>query len=132
MADRTGQSADRYRTTTGSSSKTPVRKRDVRADTRKGTWLTAKQLERKRASAREAQRTKEHIINLEHQFTHLSTKVKRMDEVLQRNAALEAEISHVQHQLSIMIRNRLHYPGSNAKPHPRSLSRWLTRRGTQV
>ncbi|KAL1963621.1 hypothetical protein VTN77DRAFT_7942 [Rasamsonia byssochlamydoides] len=88
-----------------------LRKRDSRAGTRKVTSLTAEQLERKRANDREAQRTirqrtKEHIENLEQQVAELSAKGEQMDRVLERNAALEAEIAHLRQQLAMLSNRR--------------------------
>ncbi|KAL1986449.1 hypothetical protein VTN96DRAFT_6369 [Rasamsonia emersonii] len=102
------------RKTAGSGTESTGRKRDSRAGTRKVTSLTAEQLERKRANDREAQRTirqrtKEHIENLEHQVAELSAKGEQMDRVLQRNAALEAEIAHLRQQLSMLSGRRSMY-----------------------
>lgn len=93
----------------GSSGK----KRDSRAGMRKVTSLTAEQLERKRANDREAQRTirartKEHIENLEQQVAELSAKGQQVDRVLERNAALEAEIAHLRQQLAMMTSRQLY------------------------
>ncbi|KAH8698844.1 hypothetical protein BGW36DRAFT_151334 [Talaromyces proteolyticus] len=95
------------RTSNTSSRDAAGKKRESRAGTRKVTSLTAEQLERKRANDREAQRTirartKEHIENLEHQVAELSAKGEQVDRVLQRNAALEAEIAHLRQQLAMM------------------------------
>lgn len=102
------------RKTTGSGTDSTGRKRDSRGGTRKVTSLTAEQLERKRANDREAQRTirqrtKEHIEKLEHQVAELSAKGEQMDRVLQRNAALEAEIAHLRQQLSMLGGRRSAY-----------------------
>jgi phage I-like protein len=99
------------RKTVGSRTESPGRKRDSRAGTRKVTSLTAEQLERKRANDREAQRTirqrtKEHIENLEHQVAELSAKGEQMDRVIERNAALEAEIAHLRQQLVMLSNSR--------------------------
>lgn len=94
-----GSSGNGSETTTG-------RKRESRAGTRKVTSLTPDQLSRKRANDREAQRTirrrtKQHIEHLEQQVAALSAKGEHMDNVLQHNAALEAEIAHLRSQLSV-------------------------------
>jgi hypothetical protein len=122
--NRAAQSPGARRQNTGSGSETAAagRKRDSRAGTRKVTSLTAVQLERKRANDREAQRTirqrtREHIENLEHQVAELSAKGEQMDQVIQRNAALEAEIAHLRQQLTIMSSSRPLYPGRQ-EPHP--------------
>lgn len=95
------------RKTTSGSTEGGGRKRDSRAGTRKVTSLSAEQLERKRANDREAQRTirqrtKEHIEKLESQVAELSARDEQIDRVLERNAALEAEIAHLRQQLSIL------------------------------
>ncbi|OKL56057.1 hypothetical protein UA08_08612 [Talaromyces atroroseus] len=94
--------------------KSSTKKRDSRAGMRKVTSLTAEQLERKRANDREAQRTirartKEHIERLEHQVADLTAKGQQVDRVLERNAALEAEIAHLRQQLAMMTSRQL-YP----------------------
>lgn len=91
------------------------RKRESRAGTRKVASLTAEQLERKRANDREAQRTirqrtKEHIEQLERQVAELRARDEQMDNVLRRNAVLEAEISRLRHQLAVVMSSRPLYP----------------------
>ncbi|KAJ9299137.1 hypothetical protein DTO271G3_3379 [Paecilomyces variotii] len=85
---------------------TAGKKRESRIGGRKVTSLTAEQLERKRANDREAQRTirqrtKDHIEHLERRVADLSAKEEQFDNVLRRNAALEAEITHLRHQLAM-------------------------------
>lgn len=87
------------------------RKRESRAGTRKVTSLTPEQLERKRANDREAQRTirqrtKEHIERLERQVAELRANGEQFDNILRRNAALEAEIAHLRHQLAMVMNSR--------------------------
>ncbi|KAL4975670.1 hypothetical protein BDW66DRAFT_65852 [Aspergillus desertorum] len=82
------------------------KKKETRAGTRRVTSLTAEQLERKRANDREAQRTirqrtREHIERLELQVAELKAKGDKFDEVVRRNALLEAEIRALRHQLSM-------------------------------
>jgi myosin heavy subunit len=101
------------RKTTSGSTEGGGRKRDSRAGTRKVTSLSAEQLERKRANDREAQRTirqrtKEHIEKLESQVAELSAENEQMDRVLERNTTLEAEISHLRQQLSILSNRPFH------------------------
>lgn len=91
----------------------PPRKRESRSGTRKVSHLSAEQLERKRANDREAQRsirqrTKEHIEHLEHQVSLLQAQVaelrprsERFDELVQQNAALQAEVNRLKVQLGI-------------------------------
>jgi cell division protein FtsB len=91
---------------------TAGKKRESRPRTRKVTSLTAEQLERKRANDREAQRTirqrtKEHIEQLERQVADLSVRGEQMDGLLQRNAALEREISYLRQQLAAIGSGRL-------------------------
>lgn len=81
------------------------KKRELRAGARKVTSLTAEQLERKRANDREAQRTirlrtKEHIEGLESQVAQMKAKVEQYDGLVQRNAALTADIRRLEHQLA--------------------------------
>ncbi|KAJ9247367.1 hypothetical protein DTO207G8_8147 [Paecilomyces variotii] len=85
---------------------TAGKKRESRIGSRKVTSLTAEQLERKRANDREAQRTirqrtKDHIEHLERRVADLSAKEEQFDNVLRRNAVLEAEITHLRHQLAM-------------------------------
>ncbi|KAN0079583.1 putative bZIP transcription factor [Elaphomyces granulatus] len=91
---------------------TAGKKRESRPRTRKVTSLTAEQLERKRANDREAQRTirqrtKEHIEQLERQVADLSVRGEQMEGLLQRNAALEREISYLRQQLAAIGSGRL-------------------------
>lgn len=96
----------------GSKDEEPLRKREVRLETRKVSALSLKQLERKRANDREAQRsvrqrTKEHIELLENQVTDLQMQVaalrprsERCGFLVKRNASLEEEVNRLRHQLS--------------------------------
>ena len=84
------------------------RRRESRVGGRKVTTLSAEQLERKRANDREAQRTirqrtKEHIEHLEQQVAELKAKAEQFDEVVQRNAALEEEITRLRQQLAMVV-----------------------------
>lgn len=86
--------------------------KESRPGIRKVTSLSAEQLERKRANDRLAQRsirqrTKEHIESLEGQISMLQAQVAEMRsqsegyvELLQRNTALQDEVSRLRHQLA--------------------------------
>ncbi|RMJ26410.1 B-zip transcription factor [Aspergillus sp. HF37] len=83
------------------------KKRELRAGGRKVTTLSARQLERKRANDREAQRTirqrtKEHIEFLEHQVDDLKVKRDQFDDVVRRNGALEDELTQLRQQLAML------------------------------
>lgn len=65
------------------------------------------QLERKRTKDREAQRivrqqTKEHIENLKRQAAEPSEEKEQLDQALQRNSELEAQIATLQRQVTHM------------------------------
>ncbi|CAG7931614.1 unnamed protein product [Penicillium olsonii] len=94
------------------SSQEPPKRRESRSGTRKVSTLSTEQLERKRANDREAQRlirqrTKEHIEQLEAQVTTFQSQIEdmrlrteRFDEVIQRNAMLEDEMSRLKQQIA--------------------------------
>ncbi|KAJ5361739.1 hypothetical protein N7541_002583 [Penicillium brevicompactum] len=94
------------------SSQEPPRRRESRSGTRKVSTLSTEQLERKRANDREAQRsirqrTKEHIEQLEAQVASFQSQIEEMrlrtdrfDEVMQRNALLEEEMSRLKQQIA--------------------------------
>lgn len=102
------------------------KKRELRAGGRKVTTLSARQLERKRANDREAQRTirqrtKEHIEFLEHQVGDLKAKGDQFDDVVRRNAALEDELTRLRQQLG-MLADRQPYAANHGKlPCPCSM-----------
>ena len=80
-----------------------TKERKSRAGTRSVTTLSTQQLIRKRANDREAQRairqrTKDHIDNLERRIAQLSSKDEKLNNALQRNAALEAEVANLRNQ----------------------------------
>lgn len=82
----------------------PRRRRDSRAGTRSVHTLSPAQLERKRANDREAQRTnrqrnREYIESLERQVSQLGVRDAQIEFLLQRNAALEAEVGRLRQQL---------------------------------
>lgn len=92
---------------------TAGKKRESRVGSRKVTSLTAEQLERKRANDREAQRTirqrtKEHIEHLERRVAELTAKGEQFDDILRRNAALEAEIARLRNQLAMFSNGSLY------------------------
>jgi myosin heavy subunit len=94
------------RKSSSSSSGSKVKRRASRAGTRSVSTLTASQLERKRANDREAQRairqrTRDYIDQLEKQVADLTTKGEEVTSVMQRNAALEAEVSRLRCQLQL-------------------------------
>ena len=67
--------------------------------------LSTAQLERKRANDREAQRTirqrtKEHIQYLERQVAQMGIQEAQLEFVVQRNAALEAELARLKQQMN--------------------------------
>ncbi|KAF2812771.1 uncharacterized protein BDZ99DRAFT_383396 [Mytilinidion resinicola] len=83
-----------------------MKRKPSRAGTRSVTTLTATQLERKRASDREAQRairerTKNHIESLERRIiTQDADSELRLTELLQRNNELENKNAVLQTRLS--------------------------------
>ena len=85
----------------------PRRRRDPRIGTRTVHTLTAAQLERKRANDREAQRvirqrTREHIEELEQKLVELDGSKDQLDKALLRNRELEAQITQLRQQISIV------------------------------
>lgn len=90
------------------------RRRESRAGTRSVSTLSAAQLERKRANDREAQRTirqrnREHIESLERQVAQLTARKEQLDNALQQNAVLEAEIERLKRQLAT-VNHQVRFP----------------------
>lgn len=103
--------------------------KESRSGIRKVTSLSAEQLERKRANDRLAQRsirqrTKEHIESLESQVSILQAQVAEMRprsegyvELLQRNAALQEEVSRLRHKLASLTGSSS-FPGRGEQDEP--------------
>lgn len=114
------------------------RRRESRSGTRRVTALSAEQLERKRANDREAQRsirqrTKEHIEQLEAQVSLLQARITEMQsrsdqlqEILQRNAALEDEVDRLKRQLAYQGHHEIPTNGDQAFPHQ---TEWIINEG---